>query len=277
MTRLDILDLLNSDVDDIALAASRTPQKLVAVTLGAAAELLDATRATTGFDERLRKFKLIRFVQAVLSGVRAPIPVTAAKHIQTAIEHILSRDASLPDIHRAAKDAQLVLRGTKTISSRTAGTKVPKKKIIKSPSGEGLGRARRKSLQATESHVRLAVSAALDKKATDPDILAVGGLTSLADYFVVCSAGNERQAQAIADHVVERLREEMQVRPLLIEGTPPARWILVDFGDFIVHIFTEEARRFYGLERLWGDAPNVTAEFTGSDVRVQGSTRKQAG
>ena len=114
-----------------------------------------------------------------------------------------------------------------------------------------------------EQRVRLAAAVALDKKAADLDVLSVGALTSIADYFVLCSAGNERQAQAIADAIVERLKEQMNVRPLLVEGTTPGRWILLDFGDFIFHVFTEDARRFYGLERLWGDAPNVTAEITG--------------
>ena len=114
-----------------------------------------------------------------------------------------------------------------------------------------------------ESRVRVAVAAALDKKATDLDVLAVGSLTSIADYFILCSAGNERQASAIADAVLDRLKSELGVKPLLVEGTTPGRWVLLDFGDFIVHIFTEDVRRFYGLERLWGDAPNVTAEFTG--------------
>ena len=114
-----------------------------------------------------------------------------------------------------------------------------------------------------ESRVRLAVAAALDKKATDLDVLAVGELTSIADYFVLASASNERQAQAIADSITSRLKDEMDVKPLLVEGMTPGRWVLLDFGDFIIHIFTEDVRRFYGLERLWGDAPNVTSEFTG--------------
>ena len=114
-----------------------------------------------------------------------------------------------------------------------------------------------------ESRVRVAVAAALDKKAIDLDVLSVGELTSIADYFVLCSATNERQAAAIADAVTDRLKQELNVKPLLVEGTTPGRWILLDFGDFIIHIFTEDVRRFYGLERLWGDAPNVTSEFTG--------------
>jgi ribosome-associated protein len=111
------------------------------------------------------------------------------------------------------------------------------------------------------------VAAALDKKATELDVLQVGQLTSIADYFILCSAGNERQAQAIADGVLDRLKSELNVKPLLVEGTTPGRWVLLDFGDFIVHIFTEDVRRFYGLERLWGDAPNVTTEYTGESER----------
>lgn len=121
-----------------------------------------------------------------------------------------------------------------------------------------------------ESRVRIAVAAALDKKATDLDVLAVGELTSIADYFILASATNERQAIAISDAITDRLRDELSVKPLLVEGTTPGRWVLLDFGDFIVHIFTEDVRRFYGLERLWGDAPNVTAEYTGEAERSRG-------
>ena len=115
---------------------------------------------------------------------------------------------------------------------------------------------------AIERRVKVAVSAANDKKAIDLDVLAVGELTSIADYFILCSATSERQAQAIADGVLGKLQDEMNVKPLLVEGTTPGRWILLDFGDFIFHVFTEDCRRFYGLERLWGDAPNVTADFS---------------
>jgi ribosome-associated protein len=114
-----------------------------------------------------------------------------------------------------------------------------------------------------ESRVRLAVRAALDKKAMNHDVLAVADLTSIADYVVLMSANNERQSQAIAEAITEQLKTQMNVRPLVVEGTTPGRWVLLDFGDFIIHIFTEDVRRFYGLERLWGDAPNVTAEYNG--------------
>src|SRR6266704_3032024 len=126
-----------------------------------------------------------------------------------------------------------------------------------------------------QQRVRTAVSAAVDKKALDLDVLAVTELTSIADYFVLCSANNERQTQAIADSVLEKVRKEEGVKPLLVEGATPGRWILVDFGDFIFHIFTQECRRYYGLERLWGDAPNVTAEFTGEAEAPRNARRKK--
>ena len=125
-----------------------------------------------------------------------------------------------------------------------------------------------------ETRVRLAVHAALDKKAFDLDVLSVADLTSIADFFILTSASNERQAQAIADNILAELKEKMGVRPLLVEGTTPGRWVLLDFGDFIVHIFTEDCRRFYGLERLWGDAPNVTAEFTGESAGSRNALKK---
>ena len=126
-----------------------------------------------------------------------------------------------------------------------------------------------------QNRVRTAVAAALDKKALDLDVLEVDELTSIADYFILCSANSERQTQAIADNIIERLRAEESVKPLLVEGTSPGRWVLIDYGDFIIHIFTEETRRFYGLERLWGDAPNVTAEFGGEEKAPTNVRRKK--
>ncbi len=127
-----------------------------------------------------------------------------------------------------------------------------------------------------ESRVRVVVTAAMDKKAIDLDVLAVAELTSIADYFILCSATSERQAQAIADGVLEKLRADLGVKPLLVEGTTPGRWILIDFGDFIFHVFTEECRRFYGLERLWGDAPNVTADYSEEPARTAVRPRRNA-
>lgn len=116
--------------------------------------------------------------------------------------------------------------------------------------------------------VRLAVESALEKKAYDLEVLDVTGLTPIADFFIICSANTERQTTAIYDSIEERVRADGGQKPLLVEGIHPGRWILVDYGDFIVHIFTEECRRFYALERLWGDAPNRTAEFSPATAKA---------
>ena len=73
---------------------------------------------------------------------------------------------------------------------------------------------------------------------------------------------SDAAAEIFGQVVVSKLKDDLDVKPLLVEGTTPGRWILLDFGDFIFHVFTEDCRRFYGLERLWGDAPNVTAEYS---------------
>jgi ribosome-associated protein len=126
-------------------------------------------------------------------------------------------------------------------------------------------------LDPIEQRVQHAVAAALDRKAFDVDVLDVRGLTSIADYFIICSANNERQSQAIADAVETRIRENDRAKPRLTEGTTPGRWILLDYGDFVMHIFTEECRSFYRIERLWGDAPNVTQRFASEPVTASGT------
>jgi ribosome-associated protein len=104
--------------------------------------------------------------------------------------------------------------------------------------------------------VKSAVRAADEKKAQDMVVLRLSAITEFTDYFVICTGNSSRQTQAIADEIVERLKTS-GVRPLNTEGYKNAEWILIDFGAFVVHIFTEESRRFYDLERLWRDAERV--------------------
>lgn len=100
----------------------------------------------------------------------------------------------------------------------------------------------------------------LDRKAEKLMVLRLEGLTSMADFFVLSSATNERQAQALADGVEEAMRKGGR-RPFSVEGYQGGSWILLDYGDVVFHVFQEEARRFYALERLWGDAPDATPAF----------------
>jgi len=102
--------------------------------------------------------------------------------------------------------------------------------------------------------VSTAVRAALDKKAEDLVVLDLRKAGGFTDYFVICSGGNVRQITAIADSVQDVLRQELDERPALAEGTKHSEWILLDYFNFVVHVFSRDCRAFYGLERLWGNA-----------------------
>ena len=101
------------------------------------------------------------------------------------------------------------------------------------------------------------VEAALDKKAEDLVVLDLRGLSDVTDFFVICHGTSDRQVVAIADNIEERLRPELRVKPAHVEGRRRAEWVLMDYIDFVVHVFLAEKREFYRLERLWGDAPRV--------------------
>jgi len=101
--------------------------------------------------------------------------------------------------------------------------------------------------------VAAAVEAARDKKAGGVVVLDLKKVGAFTDYFVICSASNPRQVQAIADSVEEALKAHNQ-RPSLVEGYARAEWILLDYFDFVIHVFSKHARDFYGLDRLWGSA-----------------------
>lgn len=106
------------------------------------------------------------------------------------------------------------------------------------------------------SQVRLAVLAAEEKKAENVLILRLTAVTEFTDYFIICSGNSTRQNQAISDEIVDQLRK-VRLRPLHKEGYTSGEWILIDYGVFIVHIFTGSSRQFYDLERLWRDAERV--------------------
>jgi len=116
--------------------------------------------------------------------------------------------------------------------------------------------------EEVQKHLTSAALAADEKKAGDVTVLDLRGLASFTDYFLICHGRSDRQNQAIADQVVDRLRD-VKLRPLSMEGYRLAEWILIDYGDFVVHVFTESRRVFYGLERLWSDAPVITPPLSG--------------
>jgi ribosome-associated protein len=100
------------------------------------------------------------------------------------------------------------------------------------------------------------VEIASDKKGNDIVMLRMAELTTMADFFVICSGRSDRQVQALAGAIVNELRDD-GIRPRGTEGRQSARWVLLDFGSVIVHVFAPEEREFYGLERLWSNAVQV--------------------
>ena len=102
--------------------------------------------------------------------------------------------------------------------------------------------------------VATAVRAARDKKALNVVVLDLRNAGGFTDYFVICTGNNARQITAIADSVRDTLKSELDERPALTEGVDRSEWILLDYFNFVVHIFSRECRAFYGLERLWGNA-----------------------
>jgi nicotinate-nucleotide adenylyltransferase len=127
------------------------------------------------------------------------------------------------------------------------------------PSPDGLPRRGTRPAAAERSSLEIArrvVELAEDKKAADIVLLDLSALTSLADYFVICSGGSERQLDAIAGGIVDGLRAE-KVRPIGREGLAASHWVLVDFGSVVVHVFTPPERDFYQLEKHWSEAKTV--------------------
>ena len=113
---------------------------------------------------------------------------------------------------------------------------------------------RRKAAPKLPKSVTGAVRATLDKKALDVVVLDLRKAGGFTDYFVICTGANPRQITAIADSVEETLRSEFGERPHLTEGVEKSQWILLDYFNFVVHVFSREYRDFYALERLWGNA-----------------------
>lgn len=119
-----------------------------------------------------------------------------------------------------------------------------------------------------DERICAALHAAGEKKAIEPVVLDLREIASFTDYFVIISGQNERQVQAISDEVYEQLKKSGETAAR-VEGYKTAEWILLDYGDFVVHVFEQKARQFYDLERLWRESKRVElpAEFIGDNPR----------
>ncbi len=108
-----------------------------------------------------------------------------------------------------------------------------------------------------DENVKLALHCASEKKAFNLVALDLREVASFTEFFIIASGANQRQVQAIADEIEDQLKAQLKSRPVRTEGYSTADWLLMDYGDFIVHIFEQKAREFYDLERLWRDARKV--------------------
>ncbi|MDQ1559574.1 MAG: ribosome-associated protein [Pyrinomonadaceae bacterium] len=127
--------------------------------------------------------------------------------------------------------------------------------------------------EGLDPRIESALRAASDKKAHDLVVLDLRPIATFTDYFMIASGTNARQVQAIADEITERLKRE-GTRAERIEGHKTAEWVLVDYGDFIVHIFEDKARRFYDLERLWREGRRVPLP---ADLQADAGAARQEG
>lgn len=125
----------------------------------------------------------------------------------------------------------------------------------------------------------IAAKAADEKKATDIMVQEVKDLVSVTDYFVIATASNNRQVEAIIDEIEEQERKQAGIKPLHREGTEDGLWALLDYGDFIVHVFQPETREYYRLEALWNDAPviDLAKEAGLSDIEYSNRIAKLLG
>ncbi|MDP9070842.1 MAG: ribosome silencing factor [Actinomycetota bacterium] len=128
-------------------------------------------------------------------------------------------------------------------------------------------------LQDIRDLAAVAARAASAKKAEDTVILEVGPVLAITDAFVITSGTNSRQVNTIAEEVEAKVAEAGGRKPLRVEGLSDARWVLLDYGDFVVHVFLDEVRRYYDLERLWADAPRIPWE---EDAEVRRPPRRSA-
>ncbi|MFW2383473.1 MAG: ribosome silencing factor [Acidimicrobiales bacterium] len=114
---------------------------------------------------------------------------------------------------------------------------------------------RRRSEAEIREHVGIAIEAAEDRKAVDTQAFFVGEVMGITDWFVVTSGSNPRQVRAIVENIESELTARYSIKPIRVEGLDSLAWVLMDFGGFVVHVFHQEARDYYKLERLWSDVP----------------------
>jgi ribosome-associated protein len=154
----------------------------------------------------------------------------------------------------AVSNAAVRRRRTGGSATKRDGNVGSTRRSVDPTSGDEAGSAKPTKVPRLPKAVATAIEAARNKKALDTVVLDLRKADGFTDYFVICSASNVRQISAIADAVRDTLKEELGERPAVAEGAKASEWVLLDYFNFVVHIFSRECRSFYDLERLWGNA-----------------------
>ena len=128
----------------------------------------------------------------------------------------------------------------------------------------------RETLDSVREATAIAAKAAWSKGGSDTVVLSVGAVLAITDAFVIASGSNSRMVRTIAEEVEKQLKLACARSPLAVEGLDDARWVLMDYGDFVVHVFMDEARDFYQFDRLWADAARWDWESSAPDVLASG-------
>lgn len=165
------------------------------------------------------------------------------------------------DSKKSALTTGAVKRTRSAVAAKNSGViKAPRRKVApKTRSEERLSTPRKASTHQLPELLQSVLKALSEKKVVDPVLLDVEGLVSYADYFVLGTGNNTPHVQAMAD-AVARLLKVPGVKGARVEGDSQASWVLIDGGDFVVHLFQPDARRFYALDDLWGDAARIPVE-----------------
>jgi len=170
--------------------------------------------------------------------------------------------------------AKTAASATKKITKpKTASKKAPVKKTATATATK----RPRKAIPPPESEIRQAAMKAaqyaLEKKATDIHVLDLMGITTMTDFFVIATGSSDRQVKAIAENVVTEMRDKEGVTAWKSEGWDSLQWIIIDFVDFVVHVFQEEFRKYYNIERLWADAPMTEVKEEGPKPKATRAKR----
>lgn len=229
-------------------------------------------KATTGTKTATKKAST-----AKASATKTPAKSTAKPATKVASKTAVAKPAAQPSAKTAAKPAKPLSNADLMAIAKAEAAKSAMPKVAEAKPAKG--RAKKAAAPVDQSAITkqnalAAAQFAIEKKAENVRLLELKDVTSITDYFVVCSADTDRQVKAIAENVIVEMRDNLGQQPWRSEGWDTLRWVIIDFVDFVVHVLQSEAREFYNIERLWADAPSETVEDTAT--KPKRSTRKKA-